>query len=102
MSIDGTYHCELKTPMGNMPVKMMLTSEGDLLGGSCSTQFGERVIAGKLPSPNEIAFSAKVNSPLGEMLLEVSAKITGKDISGQVRAGRYGTYPFKGINQRES
>ncbi len=102
MSVDGTYHCDVKTPMGSIPVKMMLTSDGEVLGGSCSTQSGDRVIAGRLPSPNEIAFAAKVKSPMGEVLLEVSAKINGKDIAGQVKVGRFGTYPFTGINQGES
>jgi hypothetical protein len=96
MSIDGTYLCEVKTPMGSMPVKMILTTDGDILGGSCYTQLGDRDITGTLPSPDEIAFSSKVKSPMGEVLLEVKAKISGSDITGQVKAGRFGTHPLKG------
>jgi hypothetical protein len=96
LAIDGTYNCEVKTPMGTMPVKMMLTTDGDILGGSCSTAMGDRVISGKLPKPDEIAFSTKVKGPMGDMLLEVSAKISGDDISGQVKAGKFGTVRLKG------
>jgi hypothetical protein len=96
MSIDGTYNCEVKTPMGTMPVKMVLTTDGDILGGSCSTQLGDRNITGTLPSPDQIAFSAKVKSPMGEVLLEVNAKINGNDINGKVKAGRFGTHALTG------
>jgi hypothetical protein len=96
MAIDGTYNCEVKTPMGVMPVKMMLTTEGEVLGGSCSTPMGDRVITGKLPSPDEIAFSTRVKGPMGDMQLDVSAKISGNDIAGQVKAGMFGKASFKG------
>jgi hypothetical protein len=96
LAIDGTYECEVKTPMGTMPVKMRLTSEGDVLGGSCSMAQGEQVISGKLPAPDEIAFSTKVKGPMGHMNLNVSGKIKGDEISGQVKAGIFGNASFKG------
>lgn len=96
MAIDGTYECEVKTPMGTMPVKMKLTSEGDVLGGSCSTAQGEQAISGRLPAPDEIAFSAKVKGPMGHMNLNVSGKIKDDEITGQVKAGIFGKASFSG------
>jgi hypothetical protein len=96
MSIDGTYDCEVKTPMGTMPVKVKLTTDGDILGGSCSTPQGEQVISGKLPAPDEIAFSTKVKGPMGQMHLEVKGKVIGDEIAGQVKAGLFGKATFKG------
>jgi hypothetical protein len=96
LAIDGTYECEVKTPMGTMPVKMKLTSEGDILGGSCSTAQGEQVISGKLPAPDEIVFSTKVKGPMGHMNLNVSGKIKGDEIIGQVKAGIFGKALFQG------
>lgn len=96
MAIDGTYNCEVKTPMGTMPIKMILTTNGNKLNGSCSTPMGDKVIGGTIPSPDEIAFSTKVSSPMGEMVLEITAKISGNDIAGQVKAGNFGTAPLKG------
>jgi hypothetical protein len=96
LAIDGTYNCEVKTPMGTMPVKMVLTTDGDILGGSCSTDKGEQLISGKLPAPDEIAFSTKVKGPLGNMNLNVSAKISGDEIAGQVKAGFFGKATFTG------
>jgi hypothetical protein len=96
LAIDGTYECEVITPMGTMPVKMKLTTEGDVLGGSCSTPMGDRVIAGKVPAPDEIAFSTKVKGPMGQMHLDIKGKISGNDIAGQVKAGIFGKATFKG------
>jgi hypothetical protein len=96
MAIDGTWDCEVITSMGTMPVKMKLTTEGDILGGSCSTPLGDQVISGKLPAPDEIAFSTKVKGPMGPMHLDVKAKISGNDIAGQVKAGIFGKASFKG------
>jgi hypothetical protein len=96
VAIDGIYNCEVKSMLGNMPVKMQLTTDGDILGGSCSTPMGDRAINGRLPAPDQIAFSTRVKGPLGEVTLEINAKINGNDITGQVNAGRYGKASFKG------
>jgi hypothetical protein len=96
MAIDGTYECEVKTPMGAMPVKMKLSTEGDNLVGSCSTEHGEQAIVGKCPAPDEISFSTKVKIPMGHMNLNVSGKVQGDEITGQVKAGIFGKATFKG------
>jgi hypothetical protein len=96
LTIDGTYNCEAKTLLGTFPVKITLTSAGLDLNVLCSTQWGDKTVAGKVTSDNQIAFSSYVTSPLGEIFLEVEAKITGDNLSGKVKAGKLGTAPFKG------
>jgi hypothetical protein len=37
-----------------------------------------------------------VNGPLGKMDLSFNGKIKGDDFTGNVKAGMFGAYPFKG------
>jgi hypothetical protein len=96
MSIDGTYDCELNSPMGILPVKMTLTTCGDTFGGSCNTPLGNRNISGTLAAPDQIAFTTRVKYMLVSVILEVQAQVKDNEINGQVKAGRYGTAQLKG------
>jgi hypothetical protein len=38
----------------------------------------------------------EIESPMGKMNLEYKGKVTGDDITGEVKAGDFGSSPFKG------
>jgi len=96
MAIDGTYDIQVDTPMGAQSMKLTLKTDGDALSGSVESQLGSSEFSGGTVNGDEVAWAMKVNSPMGEMELESKGKVTGDDIAGEVKAGNFGTSPFKG------
>ena len=43
-----------------------------------------------------LTWTMDINSPMGELKLEYTAKVTGDDIAGDVKMGTFGSSPFKG------
>ena len=95
MPVDGTYKIEIDTPMGKMEEKFILKTKGSVLTGKTESQMGSHDITGKV-SGNQFSWESDVESPMGNMHLTVTGKVTGDDISGDVKAGDFGSSPFKG------
>jgi hypothetical protein len=96
LKIDGNYKCEANSPLGVIPITLILAANGSQLSGSCLTPYGNKDFNGTISAGDEIRFSAEVKSPLGKIQLDVEAKIEGTEIRGQVKTGRFGNAPFKG------
>jgi len=95
MAIDGTYKIGIDSPMGNMEVKLTLKAKGAVLEGSSESSLGTSKFTGKV-NGNQVSWDSETTGPMGKMQLSFSGKITGDDFSGEVKAGNFGTYPFKG------
>ncbi len=95
MAIDGTYNIEIDTPMGKQESKLTLKSVGGKLTGSMESQMGKNDFTGTVTG-DEVAWAQEISSPMGNMKLEFKGKVSGNDISGEVKAGDFGTSPFKG------
>ncbi|MFC2014415.1 hypothetical protein ACFLUP_00290 [Chloroflexota bacterium] len=97
MPVDGTYKVELDTTIGPQAIELSLKSEGDSLSGSMDGYFGPQTFSGGTVNGNEISWTLKLQSPVGEIQLEVNGTIEGDEISGQVQLGSFRTTNFKGI-----
>ncbi len=95
MAIDGTYKIEILTPMGKHEVTIILKRAGSNLTGIADGTLGHSEFTGTIKG-NNVAWIDLVNTPMGEIKMEFTGKINGDDISGEVKAGNFGTYPFKG------
>ncbi len=95
MAIDGTYKIELDTPMGKMETKMTCITKGNILTGKAESQMGTADLTGKV-NGDQFTCEANVSSPMGSMHLTYTGKVTGSDIAGEIKAGDFGTVPFKG------
>jgi hypothetical protein len=95
MAIDGTYKIEIDTPMGKQEATLTLKASGDKLSGTAESMMGKNDFTGTV-NGNDVAWNMDINSPMGQMKLEYSGKITGNDIAGEVKAGNFGSSPFKG------
>jgi hypothetical protein len=95
MPLDGTYKIEIDSPMGAMEVKLTLKAKGAVLEGSSESSFGTSRFTGKIKS-DEVSWDSETNGPMGKMELSFTGKIKGNEFSGEVKAGNFGTYPFKG------
>jgi len=70
MSIDGEWKITVNSPMGPQPSTLTLAVEGDVLTGSQSAQ--------------------GTTSPIA------NGKVDGDTLSGSVKAGSFGSFPFSG------
>jgi hypothetical protein len=95
MSVDGTYNIEINTPIGKQQGKLTLKEEGDKLTGRVEASLGEKNFTGTV-NGNNIAWSMEFSSPMGKMKLDFKGTISGKVISGEVKAGSFGTSTFSG------
>ena len=96
MAVDGTYKIEIDTPMGKQEVTVTLKTAGDKLSGTIESMFGTVDFSGGTVKSNTVAWSMEISSPMGNLKLDCSGEVSGNDISGEVKAGDFGSFPFKG------
>ena len=96
MAIDGTYKIEIDTPMGKQESTLTIKTAGNKLSGTMDSMFGKSDFSGGTVKGDAVAWTMQISSPMGDMKLEYSGKVSGNDISGEVKAGDFGTSPFKG------
>lgn len=96
MAVDGNYKIEIDTPMGKQESTLTLKADGDKLSGSMESMFGKQDFSGGSVKGDAVAWVMEISGPMGNMKLEYSGTVSGNDISGQVKAGDFGSSPFKG------
>lgn len=95
MAIDGTYNIEMDTPMGKMEQKFILTTKGNVLNAKVESQMGSQEATGKVDG-NKFSWESDVESPMGKMHITCNGIVDGKNISGEIKVGDFGSTPFKG------
>lgn len=96
MAIDGTYQIEIDTPMGKQTAKLTLKTDGGALSGTMEDSFGKHEFSGGKAEGDKFAWGQEMDSPFGKMQLDVTGQVAGDSISGEVKAGNFGTSPFTG------
>jgi len=96
MSVDGTYKIELTTTLGPQSIELTLMTDGDSLSGTMDGYFGQQSFGGGTIKGNDISWSVELQSPVGEMRLDVKGTVNGDEISGQVQIGSFRPSAFKG------
>ena len=96
MSIDGRYELELNTMMGKAAVGLDLKAADDFLSGKIDGHFGEASFSDGTIIGNKLAWTMKLQSPIGMMDLVVTATVNGDTIVGEVQLGSFRPTPFSG------
>lgn len=96
MAVDGTWDLNLKTPMGDRPVTITLTSDGNDLSGTFHAPQGEQSFEGGTASGDEGTWSTMFNGAMGEMKLDFVGLVDGDTIGGTVQFGSFGSGTFSG------
>ena len=96
MAVDGNYSIEINSPMGTRPGSLVLKTDGNSLTGSLSAEQGEQALEDGKVSGDDFSFKAGVSTPMGNIQLAFSGSVSGENISGNVQAGDFGTFPFQG------
>ena len=96
MPIDGSYDIQLNTMMGPQSITLTLKTDGNSLSGTMDGHFGEQSFSGGMVSGQDISWTVMLESPVGEMQLDVNGTVNGNEISGQVQLGSFRPTPFTG------
>jgi hypothetical protein len=98
MSADGNWKVTIKAPMGAMATRLTIKSKGGVFTGTQSGQGqSAEVTDGKIDG-DAITWSNNITTPL-KITLEYSGVLSGDEMSGKVKAGLMGTFPFTGIRE---
>ena len=95
MSADGTWNVTINSPMGPQPSTLTLAVEGGVLTGSQTAQGNTQPIVNGKIDGDMVTWSNSITSPF-PMNLEFTGKVDGDTLSGSVKAGGFGAFPFSG------
>jgi hypothetical protein len=95
MAVDGKWEIIVNSPMGAQKVTLDLKADGTSLTGTQVAAQGSMAIANGKVDGNSLSWSTAITSPM-PMTLEFSGAVDGDKISGQMKAGTFGSFPFAG------
>jgi hypothetical protein len=98
MAIDGKWEIVINSPLGAQKANLDLKAEGDSLTGNQSAAQGSGPLENGKVNGNDVSWSAKITSPM-PMTLDFTGTVEGDKISGSVKAGAFGSFPFSGTRQ---
>jgi len=95
MAVDGKWEIVINSPLGAQKAQLDLKAEGGSLSGSQQAAQGSGPLENGKIDGNNISWSAKITSPM-PMTLDFVGTVEGDKLSGSVKAGSFGSFPFTG------
>ncbi len=98
MSVAGQYDCVTKSPMGDQKSVLTVNVDGDTWTGSNAGQMGSLDITDGKVDGNTLTWTMDMKVPM-PMKLEGTATVDGDAITGQIKAGAFGTMAMSGTRK---
>ena len=98
MSVAGQYDCVTKSPMGDQKSVLTVNVDGDSWTGSNAGQMGSPDITDGKVDGNTLTWTMDMKVPM-PMKLEGTATVDGDTITGQIKAGAFGTMAMSGTRK---
>lgn len=98
MSVAGQYDCVTKSPMGDQKSVLTVNVDGDTWTGSNAGQMGSLDINDGKVDGNTLTWTMDMKVPM-PMKLEGTATVEGDTITGQIKAGAFGTMAMNGTRK---
>ena len=95
MSADGSWKTTINSPMGAQKATLDVKADGSTLTGTQTAMQGTQPLTNGKVDGNNLSWSAAITSPM-PMTLEFSGSVDGDKLSGSVKAGAFGSFPFSG------
>ena len=95
MAVDGKWEITINSPMGAQKAALDLKNDGGALSGSQTAQGQTQPLANGKADGDTLSWSANITSPM-PMTLDFTGTVDGDKISGSVKAGSFGSFPFSG------
>lgn len=95
MAIDGDWNIAVNSPMGKQESTLNFTSNGSELTGTASAQGQTQPISDGKIDGAAVSWKASITTPF-PMTLEFTGTLDGDSLSGNVKAGSFGSFPWTG------
>jgi len=95
MAVTGNWDITVNSPMGAQKSRVTISGEGSALTGSASGAQGTTQLADVKADGNNVSWKLSITTPM-PMTLEFSGAVDGDKISGNVKAGAFGSFPYSG------
>jgi hypothetical protein len=95
MTVDGKWEIVINSPLGAQKAALDITTNGGSLTGTQTAQQGSGPLENGKVDGNSVSWSAKITNPL-PLTLDFSGTVDGDKLSGSVKAGSFGSFPFTG------
>ena len=97
-AIDGDWDVTIKTPMGEQKSVLTVTSDGGSFSGKVAGAMGSMDIKDGTVDGNTLTWKMDMTVPM-PMTLEGTATVDGDNISGDVKAGAFGSMGLSGCRK---
>jgi hypothetical protein len=95
MAVDGKWEIVINSPLGAQKAQLELKTDGGTLSGSQQAAQGSGPLENGKVDGNNVSWSAKISSPM-PLTLDFTGTVEGDALSGSVKAGSFGSFPFSG------
>ena len=97
-AVDGDWDVTVKSPMGDQKSVLTINSNGDSFTGKMQGSLGSMDIANGSVSGNTLSWKMDMTVPM-PMTLDCTATVDGDSITGEVKAGAFGSMPVSGTRK---
>ncbi len=97
-NVDGSYDVTIKSPMGDQSGVLTVQSDGDSFTGQMAGGLGTMEINDGTVDGDSLSWTMDMTVPM-PMKLEASASVDGDAISGEVKAGAFGSMALSGVRK---
>lgn len=97
-AVDGDWDVTVKSPMGDQKSVLTINSNGDSFTGKMQGSLGSMDIANGSVSGNTLSWKMDMTVPM-PMTLDCTATVDGDSLTGEVKAGAFGSMPVSGTRK---
>lgn len=97
-AVDGDWDVTVKSPMGDQKSVLTINSNGDSFTGKMAGSLGSMDIANGSVDGNTLSWKMDMTVPM-PMTLDCTATVDGDTITGEVKAGAFGSMPVSGTRK---
>jgi hypothetical protein len=95
MAVDGKWEIVINSPLGAQKASLEIQTDGGLLTGTQQAAQGSGPLENGKVNGNTLTWSAKISNPM-PLTLDFTGTVDGDKLSGSVKAGAFGSFPFTG------
>ena len=95
MAVDGKWEITINSPLGAQKAVLDIATKDGALTGTQTAQQGSGPLENGKVDGNNVSWSAKITTPL-PLTLDFAGTVDGDKLSGSVKAGSFGSFPFTG------
>lgn len=95
MAVDGKWEIVINSPLGAQKAQLDIATNGNALTGTQQAAQGSGPLENGKVDGSNVSWSAKITSPM-PLTLDFTGTVDGDKLSGSVKAGSFGSFPFTG------